>query len=452
MRTVEPLPSWSGRRVDATGVIGFSDARASNVYRQMLRDLLSPTRKYVDSLSRHYSSAKGIPLKLHWFLPTNGDSRHVVGGGHGVPTGQAGGDRPASVGYLGQIARSAEQLGFEGALTPTGAWCEDAWLTTAMLASVSERLRFLVAFRPGLTSPTLAAQMAATFQNLSGRRLLLNVVTGGEAHEQRAYGDFLDKEARYSRCGEFLHVVRALWRGETVDFRGEHLAVEGARLTSVPEPQPTVYFGGSSAPAGAVAARHADVYLTWGEPPAAVKKKIAGIRDLAAAEGREVRFGIRLHTITRDTADEAWAEADRLLNAVDGDTISAVQRGLGRSESEGQRRMLALHRGRRDDLEVAPNLWAGVGLVRGGAGTALVGSHVDVADRIEEYHRLGIDEFILSGYPHLEAAYWFAEGVMPVLAERGLWTRPDATAAAGSGSAAAARTQVPFGDVREAVS
>ena len=117
-------------------------------------------------------------MKFHWFLPTNGgDGRHVVSGGHGVSHGSGG--RPASVPYLGQIARSAEQLGFEAALTPTGAWCEDAWLTTAMLAPLSERLKFLVAFRPGMTSPTLAAQMAATFQNLSGGRLLLNVVTGG---------------------------------------------------------------------------------------------------------------------------------------------------------------------------------------------------------------------------------------------------------------------------------
>jgi len=365
-----------------------------------------------------------MTLKFHWFLPTNGDSRYVVGGGHGVTTGRAGGDRPADVPYLGQIARSAEQLGFEGALTPTGAWCEDAWLTTAMLASLSERLRFLVAFRPGLTSPTLAAQMAGTFQNLSRGRLLLNVVIGGESHEQRAYGDFLDKEARYARADEFLHIVRSLWAGETVDFRGEHLHVEGATLAQIPQPTPEIYFGGSSPAAGTVAAKHADVYLTWGEPPAAVAEKIAWIRGLAEAEGRTVRFGIRLHTITRDSSGEAWDEASRLLAAVDDATIESVQAGLARSESEGQRRMRELHRGGRGDLEVSPNLWAGVGLVRGGAGTALVGSHEEVADRIEEYHRVGIDEFVLSGYPHLESAYWFGDGVLPILADRGLWQHP----------------------------
>jgi alkanesulfonate monooxygenase len=200
-----------------------------------------------------------------------------------------------------------------------------------------------------------------------------------------------------------------------------------------------VYFGGSSPEAGRVAARHADVYLTWGEPVEAVAEKVEWIRGLAREEGRDIRFGIRLHTITRDTSAEAWAEADRLLSKIDDSTIASIQKGLKRSESEGQRRMLNLNRGSRDDLEVAPNLWAGVGLVRGGAGTALVGSHTEVADRIEEYHRVGIDEFVLSGYPHLESAYWFAEGVLPVLADRGLWTSPL------EGRAAA--PQVPFGAV-----
>src|SRR4051794_39129450 len=314
-------------------------------------------------------------LKFHWFLPTNGgDGRQVVGGGHGVRPGASG--RPASVAYLGQIARSAEQLGFEAALTPTGAWCEDAWVTTSMLAPVTERLRFLVAFRPGLVSPFLAAQMAATFQNLSGGRLQLNVVTGGESREQRMFGDFLDKEQRYARCEEFLTIVRALWRGETVTFRGEHLRVEDAVLTQLPDPVPQIYFGGSSEAAGRVAAHHADVYLTWGEPPEAVREKVEWLRTLAAEADRDrpVRFGIRLHTIARDTSEAAWAEADRLLAGISEDDIARVQAGLKRSESVGQRRMLDLNQGSKDGLVIHPGLWAGIGLVRGGAGTAMVGS------------------------------------------------------------------------------
>ncbi|MFD9025674.1 LLM class flavin-dependent oxidoreductase [Streptomyces parvulus] len=363
-------------------------------------------------------------LTFHWFLPTSGDSRDVVGGGHGAPDTGTGRRRPPTVAYLGQIARAAEDLGFLGALTPTGAWCEDAWLTTAMVSQATERLKFLVAFRPGFVSPTLAAQMASTYQRQTGGRLLLNVVTGGESSEQRAYGDFLDKDARYRRTGEFLHVVGELWRGGAVDLDGEHLRVEQARLTRVPDPVPDVYFGGSSPAAIEVAARHADVYLTWGEPPAQVAGKIARLRQAAAREGRTLRFGIRLHVIARDTAADAWAEAHRLLDGFDPATVREAQANLARSESEGQRRMLALHGGSRDDLEIHPNLWAGIGLVRGGAGTALVGDHDEIADRIAEYHALGIDEFVLSGYPHLEEAYWFGEGVLPRLAARGLWRHP----------------------------
>ncbi|PTM99570.1 alkanesulfonate monooxygenase [Streptomyces sp. VMFN-G11Ma] len=366
-----------------------------------------------------------VPLTFHWFLPTNGDSRDVVGGGHGTPATKSGRDRPPTVAYLSQIARAAEDLGFVGVLTPTGAWCEDAWLTTAMVSQNTERLKFLVAFRPGFVSPTLAAQMASTFQRQTGGRLLLNVVTGGESREQRAYGDFLDKDARYRRTGEFLEIVRGLWEGKTVDLRGEHLHVEDAKLSRVPDPIPEVYFGGSSPVAGEVAARHVDVYLTWGEPPAAVAEKIARIRGLAEKQGRSIRFGIRLHVITRDTSEQAWAEANRLLDGFDPEAVKAVQAGLARSESEGQQRMLALHGGgSRDRLEIHPNLWAGIGLVRGGAGTALVGSHDEVAERIKEYRALGIDEFVLSGYPHLEEAYWFGEGVLPKLRAQGLWQHP----------------------------
>ncbi|MCV7192541.1 LLM class flavin-dependent oxidoreductase [Mycolicibacterium brumae] len=370
-----------------------------------------------------------MTIQLHWFLPTYGDSREIVGGGHGTAAGAARRDRDASIDYLASIVRAAETFGFTGALIPTGAWCEDAFVTASLLARETSTLAFLVALRPGLISPTLSAQMAATFARHEPGRILLNVVVGGEAHEQRSYGDFIDKDSRYRRCDEFLEVVRGLWAGETVSYDGEHIRVQEAALATLPNPAPPLYFGGSSPAAGPVAARHADVYLTWGEPPEAVAAKIAWIRELAEAQGRQIRFGIRLHTISRDSSEAAWAEAGRLLDALDDEVVAKAQAGLGRSESEGQRRMLALHESHRADgswndaraLEIAPNLWAGVGLVRGGAGTALVGSHTEVADRIAEYADAGIDEFIFSGYPHLEELYWFGEGVVPILTERGLF-------------------------------
>jgi alkanesulfonate monooxygenase len=383
-----------------------------------------------------------MTLRFHWFLPTTGDGRTLVGGGHSVPKGigrpteQAGSAsrfRPPDIDYLAQIARSAEQLGFEAVLTPTGTWCEDAWLVTAALIRETSRLKFLVAFRPGFISPTLAAQMAATYQRISRGRLLLNVVTGGESAEQRRFGDHLPHAERYARTDEFLSIVRGVWSGAPYDFDGAYYVVEGATVSEPPDPLPQVYFGGSSQAAGPVAARQVDVYLTWGEPPEQVAEKIAWIRRLAAEHGRSLRFGIRLHTISRDTEQEAWAVAGRLLNDLDPAHIMAAQRALAASDSVGQQRMRALHAGFRGggsshDLEIYPNLWAGVGLVRGGAGTALVGSHRQVADRIEEYAELGIDEFIMSGYPHLEEAYWFGEGVLPELRRRGSAPRLRVTA------------------------
>jgi alkanesulfonate monooxygenase len=379
-------------------------------------------------------SSQTRDIKLHWFLPTSGDSRSLVGAGQGVP-GEvralkdtfdgAEGFREPGIDYLAHVARTAEQLGFEGVLTPTGTFCEDAWLTTAALLRETSRLKFLVAFRPGVMNPVLAAQMAATYQRISDGRLMLNVVTGGEPKEQARFGDTAPKDVRYARTEEFLSVVRGTWHDAPFDFRGQHFDVQGAMVSGGVSPAPDIYFGGSSGPAGPVAARHADVYLTWGEPPELVREKIAWMRGLAAAEGRTLRFGLRIHTLSRDTSEEAWRHAQWLLDRLDPATVANAQQALNASESTGQQRMLALREGRTAyssarDLEVSPGLWTGVGLVRGGAGTALVGSHREVADRLEEYHRLGIEEFILSGYPHVEEAYWFGEGVMPLLRQRGL--------------------------------
>jgi alkanesulfonate monooxygenase len=385
-----------------------------------------------------------VTLTFDWFLPTSGDGRTIVGRGHGLPlAGASGVQRPPDIDYLAQIARSAEQLGFAAVLTPTGTWCEDAWLTTAALIAQTSRLKFLVAFRPGLITPTLAAQMAATYQRISRGRLLLNVVTGGQAAEQARFGDHLAHDERYARTGEFLAIVRGAWSGQPFDFDGEYYQVTGATVMRPPEPVPGVYFGGSSAAAGPVAARYVDTYLTWGEPPPQVAEKLAWIRGLAEAERRELRFGIRLHVITRDTEQEAWAVAGAMLDQLAPAEIENAQKVLGATESTGQDRMHALHAGYRSsgvasDLEIYPHLWAGVGLVRGGAGTALVGSHEQVADLIEEYAALGISEFILSGYPHLEEAYWFGEGVMPELRRRGVWLPPSASVPGGASAASAA--------------
>jgi len=358
-------------------------------------------------------------MQIFWFLPTHGDSRYL---------GTTEGARTVDLSYLQQVAGAADRLGYEGVLIPTGRSCEDPWVIASSLIGATRTLKFLVAVRPGLHQPSLAARMAATFDRLSGGRLLVNLVTGGDQAELEGDGVYLDHAARYEQSAEFIRIWREIiarsHEGQGFDFEGRHLSVKGAKLLYPPlqKPYPPVWFGGSSAAAHDLAAEQVDAYLTWGEPPAEVARKIADVRQRAERQGRKVEFGIRLHVIVRETDDAAWKAAEELISRVDDETVARAQSAFARMDSEGQRRMAALHAGgtkrSRADLEISPNLWAGVGLVRGGAGTALVGDAKTVAARIEEYAALGLDKFILSGYPHLEEAYRFAELVFPLLSRK----------------------------------
>ncbi|OZI63901.1 FMNH2-dependent alkanesulfonate monooxygenase [Bordetella genomosp. 1] len=358
-------------------------------------------------------------MDVFWFIPTHGDSRYL---------GTRQGAREASFDYFRQVAVAADTLGYDGVLLPTGRSCEDAWVVASSLISATRQLKFLVAIRPGVSSPQFAARMAATFDRLSEGRLLVNVVTGGDAAELEGDGIFASHDERYAITADYLDIWRGILSashdGVGYTHQGEQLTARDGKVLYPPvqKPYPPLYFGGSSEAAHELAAEQLDVYLTWGEPPAAVAAKIADIRRRAEKHGRTLRFGIRLHVIVRETEAEAWAAADRLISHLDDATVQAAQSAFGRMDSEGQRRMAALHGGRLDDgqggrshLEVSPNLWAGVGLVRGGAGTALVGDPHTVAARIQEYADLGIETFIFSGYPHLEESYRFAELVFPLL-------------------------------------
>jgi alkanesulfonate monooxygenase len=360
-------------------------------------------------------------MELSWFIPTTGDGRYL---------GSAEQSRVTDYAYLRQIAQAVDELGFSAVLLPTGNSCEDAWVVASMLVPLTRRLKFLVAVRPGIMSPTVAARMAATFDRFSGGRLLINVVTGGDPQEAAADGVFLPHDERYEVAGEFLQIWRRVLAGEACTFDGKHLHVKDARVyyPAVQQPHPPLYLGGSSAPAMEIAAEHIDVYLTWGEPPALVAEKIARMRELAERKGRTIRFGIRLHVIVRETAEEAWRAANDLIRYIDKDTVARAQSGLSRFDSEGQRRMASLVNENLHNLEVSPNLWAGIGLVRSGAGTALVGDPSTVAQRMLEYADLGIDSFILSGYPHLEEAYRVAELLFPLLPLDHKPARPDGNA------------------------
>lgn len=351
-------------------------------------------------------------MNIFWFIPTHGDSRYLA---------TSKGARAVDHAYMKQIAITVEHLGYEGVLIPTGRSCEDPWISAASLIDATQKLKFLVALRPGVTTPALAARMAATFDRLSGGRILLNLVTGGDQQELQGDGVYEDHATRYQTAAEYLTIWREILsrshHGQSFSFHGQRLQVDDAKLLYPPiqNPYPPLWFGGSSDDAIELASEQVDTYLTWGEPPAAVAEKIATVRAKAAAKGRSLNFGIRLHVIVRETSSAAWQAAHDLIRYVDDDIIASAQQKFKSMDSVGQRRMQELHQGDRSRLEVSPNLWAGVGLVRGGAGTALVGDPETVAARIQEYADLGINTFIFSGYPHLEESIRFAELVFPLL-------------------------------------
>jgi alkanesulfonate monooxygenase len=347
-------------------------------------------------------------MQLLWFLPTHGDGRHLAA---------ATGGRALTYDYLRQVAMAADTLGYFGVLLPTGRSCEDSWVIASAVAPSTRQLKYLVALRPGLVSPTMGARLAATLDRVSDGRLLINVVTGGDPVELKSDGLWLNHDQRYDLTAEFLTVWRQIMAGEAVNFEGSHIHVEDARLAfpAVQRPYPPLWFGGSS-PAGIeVATEQCDVYLTWGEPPEAVAQKIRTVREAAARKGRTLTFGIRLHVIVRETRQQAWDAAHDLIRYVDDKVIAEAQKVFARYDSVGQQRMAALHGGDRNKLEISPDLWSGVGLVRGGAGTALVGDADTVAARMNEYAELGVNTFILSGYPHLEESYRVAELLFPRL-------------------------------------
>lgn len=330
------------------------------------------------------------------------------------------GRREIDFDYLAQVARAVDHLGYTGALLATGGGAHDAWALGAALIPLTRRMKFIVAVHPGITAPLMLAQQAATFDQFSNGRLIINIVTG-EGHQMPPYGIELAHDERYGLTDEYWSAWKQVMTGETVSFEGRHVRFRNARLELLPvqRPYPTLFFAGSSEPALNVGAKHADTYLTWGEPPPLAAEKIAQVRARAGWLGRNVKFGVRLNLIVRETKDEAWQAAQWLYERMDQDAVAFTRERNERSEAVGQHRMNSIVYGRPHrharDLEIYPDIWAGFGLVRGGPGTAIVGDPETVAARIQEYRDAGFDTFIVSGQPLLEEAYRVADLLLPLL-------------------------------------
>lgn len=331
--------------------------------------------------------------------------------------------------YIAQVAKAAELAGFEGALLPTG---PEPWIAAAALARETRRIKFLIAFQATWTLPAYAAQQAAILQNLSRGRLDWNIITGGNPVAQRANGDFLEHDRRYKRTGEFLDIVQGLWENERFSYDGEIYKLEDGALPPAltHERKPGVYFSGFSDPALDVAARHADVYLNWAEPVEKLKPHMERVRELAAKQGRTIRFGIRIDLFARETEEAAWSELRRQYERIDANTHEFIKQFARGSDSVGAARQTAYHHGaeRFDDLIIGPNLWAGFGKAKPGPAIGLVGSHQNVAERLAEYQDAGFSTFILAGNPHLEEALRIGQEVLPLLHQRSpLAATPDST-------------------------
>jgi alkanesulfonate monooxygenase len=239
-----------------------------------------------------------------WFLPTHGDGRHL---------GTSIGGREVNHAYLAEIAQAADRLGYYGVLIPTGRSCEDSWVVASSLVPLTKQLRYLVAFRPGLLNPSLAARMAATFDRISNGRLLINIVTGGDPSENTGDGIFLEHDQRYEITREFLTVWKALLSGGSVDYAGKYVRIESGEILFPPvqKPHPPLFFGGSSDAGIEVAAEQVDTYLTWGEPPALVAEKLDRAAIAAARYGRKRSLGgrRRSYPLCRRRNDSAGAKA-----------------------------------------------------------------------------------------------------------------------------------------------
>ncbi|MFD1773021.1 LLM class flavin-dependent oxidoreductase [Paenibacillus rhizophilus] len=373
-------------------------------------------------------------IRFGWFLPTSGDGRYV-----GTDP-----EREPSLDYLIEVAQMAERSGFEFVLIPTGGSCLDSWVVGSAVMSRTTRLHALVAVRPGLIAPVLAARMAASLDQLSGGRAMINVVTGSSVQDLEQLGDPLAHahDDRYERAMEYMQVMKLAWTGSpgsalsefsgqaehgsaaaADSFEGKYFQFRGPVHTpiAVQRPHPPLYLGGSSLIAKQAAAQHADTYLMWGEPHEWISGQIDEMEDVrkkvlrTTGIDRKPRYGLRAQVLIRDTEEEAWAAAWSLISRASSDTLRQAKQSFAKTDAANQSRQNELReQSAANDFVLGPNLWSGLSLVRSGGAMLIVGTAEQVTDVLIRYAEIGISTFILSGYPHLEEADNFGQKVLPL--------------------------------------
>jgi len=373
-------------------------------------------------------------VEFGWFIPTTGDGKYI-----GTEL-----ERESTAGYMIQVAQAAEEAGYTFALIPTGGGCLDAWIVGSAIATHTKVLRPLVAMRPGLISPITAARMATSLDYISNGRVAINVVTGGTPPDLVAMGDPLafSHDERYERTLEFMTIVKeVLINSNThkskylaanenyreikkVHFKGKYYEIEGGASYPPPvqKPHPPIYFGGSSVAGKRTAAEIADVYLMWPEPLGWIEEQIDEMerirKELRQEKGidRKLRYGLRAQVLVRETEEAAWAAAWEIISKVDKKAVEQSNVRFTQTDAVGQKRQNQLRSESEENRYViAPNLWAGLSIVRGGGAMMLVGTPEQVADRIIEYVDAGISSFIFSGYPNLEEAEITGKLLLPVV-------------------------------------
>jgi alkanesulfonate monooxygenase len=348
------------------------------------------------------------PCEIAWFSALCDDDYEFLG----VPDAGL----KSSWEHCRDIVVQAESGGFDNILLPSGYELGiDTTAFAAAIATATRRIDLLMAVRIGETWPVQLARQIATIDRMSaangsGRgRLKVNIISSDMP------GEKLASAARYARTTEAMHILRTLLNGEHLDHRGEfwQLDIDPPRVTTVSGKAPPLYFGGLSEDAREAAARGCDVFLMWPDRQEVVAAIIADMKARAARHGRTLRFGYRAHMIVRETEAEARLYADRLLSKLDADQGAAIRAKSLDSTSTGVAAQAALREGASDDGYAEANLWTGVGRARSGCGAAIVGDPDQVLAKLDAYREMGIEAFILSGYPHAAEADLFARHVLP---------------------------------------